>query len=158
MGAVGSRSNHPYHHLILLSHYYNWLYACFPLLPFISCLSPHSLPSVFIGLYADHACFHHHVSTAITTTHMLLPPHNIPPGSTRTANAKDRMGHQIHQMYTARRIQRYEQLYGWRPLKFRIEAFVNGFVDLVCIVSFRLTRHTSPFVRAAPGYQLRTNP
>ncbi len=47
------------------------------------------------------------------------------------ANAKDRMGHQIHQMYTARRIQRYEQLYGWRPLKFRIEAFVNGFVDLV---------------------------
>lgn len=41
------------------------------------------------------------------------------------------MGHQIHQMYTARRIQRYEQLYGWRPLKFRIEAFVNGFVDLV---------------------------
>ncbi|KAG8777198.1 hypothetical protein FRC15_011478 [Serendipita sp. 397] len=46
-------------------------------------------------------------------------------------NAKDRMGHQIHQMYTARRIQRYEQLYGWRPLKFRIEAFVNGFVDLL---------------------------
>lgn len=43
------------------------------------------------------------------------------------------MGHQIHQMYTARRIQRYEQLYGYRPLKFRIEAFVNGFVDLVRI-------------------------
>lgn len=56
------------------------------------------------------------------------------------------MGHQIHQMYTARRIQRYEQLYGWRPLKFRIEAFVNGFVDLVCVVSSRLMRHTSPLV------------
>jgi len=56
----------------------------------------------------------------------------MPASSTSpTANAKDRMGHQIHQMYTARRIQRYEQLYGWRPLKFRIEAFVNGFVDLV---------------------------
>jgi hypothetical protein len=52
------------------------------------------------------------------------------------AGAKDRMGHQIHQMYTARRIQRYEQLYGWRPLKFRIEAFVNGFVDLVSHATF----------------------
>ncbi|KAG8780323.1 hypothetical protein FRC15_009625 [Serendipita sp. 397] len=46
-------------------------------------------------------------------------------------DAKDRMGHTIHQMYTARRIQRYEQLYGWLPLKFRIEAFVNGFIDLL---------------------------
>lgn len=60
------------------------------------------------------------------------------------------MGHQIHQMYTARRIQRYEQLYGWRPLKFRIEAFVNGFVDLVCIRSvsrypYGRVRSTSEF-------------
>jgi hypothetical protein len=65
------------------------------------------------------------------------------------------MGHQIHQMYTARRIQRYEQLYGWRPLKFRIEAFVNGFVDLVCTVS-RATLH--PFVRTAPGFQPHNEP
>jgi hypothetical protein len=42
------------------------------------------------------------------------------------------MGHLIHQSYTSKRTQRYEQMYGWRPLKFRIEAFVNGFIDLVC--------------------------
>jgi len=48
-----------------------------------------------------------------------------------TADAKDRMGHLIHQSYTSKRTQRYEQMYGWRPLKFRIEAFVNGFIDLV---------------------------
>lgn len=41
------------------------------------------------------------------------------------------MGHLIHQSYTSKRTQRYEQMYGWRPLKFRIEAFVNGFIDLV---------------------------
>lgn len=55
------------------------------------------------------------------------------------------MGHMIHQMYTARRIQRYEQLFGWRPLKFRIEAFVNGFVDLVRPFSFFLTLPISAY-------------
>ena len=43
-----------------------------------------------------------------------------------TAEAKDRMGHLIHQPYTSKRTQRYEQMYGWRPLKFRIRVTDEG--------------------------------
>ena len=59
-----------------------------------------------------------------------------------TAEAKDRMGHLIHQSYTSKRTQRYEQMYGWRPLKFRIEAFVNGFIDLVRFLFWVFTFHS----------------
>ncbi|KAG8802543.1 hypothetical protein FRC17_006394, partial [Serendipita sp. 399] len=45
-------------------------------------------------------------------------------------DAVDRFGRRIHQQYTAKKIERDEQLYGWRPLKFRIEAFVNAFIDV----------------------------
>ncbi|KAG8826301.1 hypothetical protein FRC17_008300 [Serendipita sp. 399] len=46
-------------------------------------------------------------------------------------NATDRFGRRIHQQYTAKRIERDQLVYGWRPLKFRIEAFVNAFMDIL---------------------------
>ncbi|KAG8815488.1 hypothetical protein FRC17_000680, partial [Serendipita sp. 399] len=45
-------------------------------------------------------------------------------------NAVDRAGRHIHQQYSARRIERDELLFGWRSLKFRIEAFVNAFIEV----------------------------
>ncbi|KAG8832489.1 hypothetical protein FRC17_001264 [Serendipita sp. 399] len=48
-------------------------------------------------------------------------------------NAVDRAGRHIHQQYSARRIERDELLFGWRSLKFRIEAFVNAFIEIVRI-------------------------
>jgi hypothetical protein len=57
-----------------------------------------------------------------------------PPPLIYAANAKDWMGNQIQQMDAARQIQLPERVYGW--FGFRIEAFVESFIDLVCIASY----------------------
>ncbi|KAG8823560.1 hypothetical protein FRC19_003579 [Serendipita sp. 401] len=66
--------------------------------------------------------------------------------------AVDRSGRRIHQQYTVRRIERDEELYGWRPLKFRIEAFVNAFIDILIKegMSYDMTTHV-------PHYLSRSN-
>ncbi|KAG8808426.1 hypothetical protein FRC18_005034 [Serendipita sp. 400] len=66
--------------------------------------------------------------------------------------AVDRTGCRIHQQYTVRRLEREEQMYGWRPLKLRIEAFVNAFIDVLTEegISFEV-------ILQIPSYLSRSN-
>lgn len=54
----------------------------------------------------------------------------------RLVDATDLKGEPIHQTLMAKKMQRLDESPDFRPFKFRIQAFTNGFLEEVCCVGF----------------------
>lgn len=60
---------------------------------------------------------------------------------TRTVDAVDPKGEPIHQTLMAKKMQRLDESPDYRPFRFRIQAFTNGFLDTVSRCATPPRRH-----------------